>query len=530
MARPSPAGAAPLHRRLLWPLLLATAMLVAGCASPPTGEPLPRTDALARPQDTTLGRNFAARLAGTAEHSALHLLVAGSEAFAARAALAISAERTLDLQYHIVEADTTATLLIYQALRAAERGVRVRLLIDDISSGFDDSDLAVLAAHPNVEIRLFNPFTTRGPLGLTRLLEFLGNSERLNRRMHNKLWIADNAVLVMGGRNLGDAYFDALPDSGFADLDVLVAGPVVAQISSSFDHYWNSDWSVPIEAFHPVGMGAERLAQAMAEMEARATRFRQGEYADSLRATEFARRLPAAQLPLLAAKATALVDLPGDRHAAVPDKSPAIFPALRQVVEQARDEVILVSPYFVPNDFSVGVLCALPRRGVRVRVLTNSLASTDVPVVHAGYARYRPRLLACGVELHELRPAEARRPRSRLSSGGSLHAKAVVVDRHFSIIGSMNLDPRSRQLNTEVALHAESAELGQQLGALFDEATAPDQAFRVELAEPGNADSALRWTSAEDGLPARYTVEPLASLWRRFYVPIIGALTPEALL
>lgn len=512
-------------------LALALALL-AGCASVLPEVPRTPSQALDDPRQTLLARSFAGPLASGPRRSGVHLLVSGQEAFAARAVLAESAQRTLDLQYYIVAQDATASQLLYGALRAAGRGVRVRLLIDDMNTGLRDPDLAILALHPNVEVRLFNPFSLRGLSSLARLFEFLGSSERLNRRMHNKLWIADNAAVVMGGRNLGDAYFDGASDAAFVDLDVLAVGQVVREVSASFDRFWNSAWAVPIGAFvrTPVSL-AERDA-AVAAMAAQAETFRQGAYAQSVRATELRRQIRSGTLPMVSVDARALSDVPGDAAADVPDKTEALFPALRGIVERAQREVLMVSPYFVPSDPSLGLLCELTARGVRVRVLTNSLASTDVPVVHAGYARYRARLLACGVALFELRPSSDRSTRAPqgLSSGASLHAKAVVVDRQLALLGSMNLDPRSRRLNTEVALQIDSATFGQQLGMVFDEATVPGPVFQVGLEVPGDPASALYWDGLEDGRPVRYTVEPLASPWRRIFTPFIGAFMPEELL
>ncbi len=523
------AQALPRFGRLLGVVAL---LWLAGCAAVRLDVPRTPSYAIDNPQETALAISFARQLAATPGQSGVHLLVSGQEAFAARAALAESAQRTLDLQYYLVMRDSTATLLLHRALLAAERGVRVRLLIDDMNTGLGDGDLAMLSAHPNVQVRLFNPFAIRGLSSLSRALELLGHGDRLNRRMHNKLWIADNAAVVMGGRNLGDAYFDADSEGGFADLDVLVAGEVVPGISHSFDHYWNSEWTVPIEAFAVRPVSDSERDQAMADMAARAEQFRSGDYVRSVRATELGQQLRAGQLPMTAANATALYDAPGDPRAEVPGKHGEIFPALREIVEKAQREVILVSPYLVPGDRTLDVICGLAKRGVRVRILTNSLASTDVPVVHAGYARYRPGLLACGAEVHELRPAADRTARARrgLSSGASLHTKAVIVDGQTAFIGSMNLDPRSRSLNTEVALRIESAPLGRQLVDLFDEATALDQAFRVELDEPGNPAAPLHWTAMEDDKPVRYTREPLASTWRRILTPIFGWLAPEDLL
>lgn len=516
-----------------WWSVVVLALLLAGCSTLTPQVPHTPSHALENPQQTALARSFAGALAaGPGEASGVHLLVSGQEAFAARAALAESARHTLDLQYYIVEQDATATQLLYRALLAARRGVRVRLLIDDMNTGVRDSDLAILALHPNVQVRLFNPFSLRGFSSLSRMLELLGSDERLNRRMHNKLWIADNAAVVMGGRNLGDAYFEASPDAAFVDLDVLAVGQVVREVSGSFDRFWNSPWAIPIEAFvrAPVPL-ADRDAM-LEDMAVRAEAFRRGDYAQSVRALDLGRQIRLGGLSLVPVAARALSDAPGDAVADLPDKVEGIFPALRGMVERAQHEVLMISPYFVPSDVSLGVLCGLARRGVQVSVLTNSLASTDVPVVHAGYARYRARLLACGVALFELRPSRERTAHTPqgLSSGASLHAKAVVVDRQSVLLGSMNLDPRSRRLNTEVALQVDSAALGAQLGRVFAEATTPGSAFQVRLDVPGDPTSALHWDGLEDGRPRRHASEPLASPWRRIFTPFMGAFMPEELL
>ena len=513
-------------------LAVSTAVLAVGCSSVRYDVPRPPSHSIDRPEETFLGRTFASQLAATPGQSGFHLIVSGQEAFLARAALAESAERTLDLQYYIVGEDATATLLLYRALRAAQRGVRVRLLIDDLYAVGRDFDFATFAAHPNVQVRVFNPFLRRGPLGISRLLEYIGDSTRLNRRMHNKLWIADNAAAVMGGRNLGDAYFNVGGESDFADLDVLAAGPVVVEVSRSFDEYWNSEWAVPIAAFLGEAPGNTQLDLVLSQMAAGAERFRESEYARTLRATELGHLVRDGRFPVVSARASAIYEPPAGLGAAAAEGQAQIMSVLRNTVEAAQREVILISPYFIPSERGLGVLDALVKRGVRVRVLTNSLASTDVPVVHAGYARYRGSLLARGVELHEHRPGAtpSGNVRPGLSSGASLHAKAVVVDREFVLVGSMNLDPRSRLANTEVAVLIESAVLGGQLGALFDEAALPDQAFSVELTERGNENAPLAWTGKEDGKPVRYSSEPLAGWWRRFISSVLGALAPEELL
>jgi cardiolipin synthase C len=266
-------------------------------------------------------------------------------------------------------------------------------------------------------------------------------------------------------------------------------------------------------------------------LQCRSKRFRESEYARALRATDFARLLGEGRLALVAAPARALYDTPAKASDANGQTS-GIAPVVRSRLQDARAEVLLISPYFVPSERGVGVLCTLARRGVRVAVLTNSLASTDAPVVHAGYARYRPRLLACGVELHELRPSipRSRSGRAGLSSGASLHAKAMVIDRSFVVVGSMNLDPRSRLSNTEVVVLIESVVLGGRLHALFEEATSLDQAFSVELTESTDKQAALAWIGREHNRPVRYTSEPLASWWRHLVSGVLGALMPEDLL
>jgi putative cardiolipin synthase len=517
-------------------LALATGLLVMGCSTARVDVPRPLTQAIAHPEETLLGRSAAAQLAATPGQSGFNLLVSGQEAFLARAALAEAAERTLDLQYYIVAQDASATLLLYRALRAAQRGVRVRLLIDDIYAVGRDFDLAALATHPNVQIRVFNPFTYRGPFGLSRLFEWLGDSDRLNRRMHNKLWIADNAVAVIGGRNLGDAYFNVGTDNDFADLDVLAAGPVVQAMSNSFDAYWNSASATPVGAFLDTPLGAEHLEQALTRMAANAERFRASEYAQALRDSGIGPLLRAGRFPLVPASASVFdTGVPAPAAKGATDAARPVAVAIRQLVEGAQHEAMLISPYFIPSARGVDFLCGLVKRGVHVRVLTNSLASTDVPVVHAGYARYRPGLLACGVALHEMRPRAGQaglsvRTRAGLSSGASLHAKAVMVDGRSVLIGSMNLDPRSRQSNSEIAVLIESPILARQIGALFEEATAPEQAFGVELSEPGDANAPLVWRGSENGEPVRYQREPLASWWRRLVAGLLGVLAPEELL
>lgn len=525
-ARASAPGATP--AALLLGLVL---LLLGGCAMPLRDVPRPASFAVDRPLESFLGTTLATTQMYASGTSAFRLLVLGEEAFLARAVLAQTAERTLDLQYYMVADDATARTLMFVALRAAQRGVRVRILLDDLYAVGRDDQLARLAAQPNVELRVVNPFNHRGGLLVGQLADLLGNP-RLNQRMHNKVWIADNVAAVVGGRNLGDHYFAARDDGDFGDLDVLAAGPVVGALSASFDSFWNSEVAVPVGALAEFVPATGEVSAAADSMAAEAQRFRDGDYAERLRRLDLGRLLRSGQLAMeTLAPASVAFDAPDKFLDRAVQPNP-ILAAMRAPLDAARSELIIVTPYLIPGERGVASMCALQRRGVRVRVLTNSLATTDVPVVHAGYARDRPRLVACGVELHELRRRAGQGPVARVgfSSGASLHAKAVAVDRSTVLVGSMNLDPRSRDLNSEISVLIDSPVLGARIARMFEEATAPDQAFRVRLATPGDPASALVWEGTEAGRPVSHDSEPLAGWWRRVLSRVLGAITPAALL
>jgi putative cardiolipin synthase len=517
---------------LAWSAALVA--LLSGCATLPREVPVRTSHAWEHPEETALGRDYAQQLADHPDESGFHVLDDGREAFLARAALAASAESTLDLQYYYVGEDATADILLYRILLAADRGVRVRLLVDDLYAARRDFDLATLTAHPNIQVRVFNPFSIRGPPGLPKLLEFLGNEERLDQRMHNKLWIADNAVAIFGGRNLADPYFAAGRSNNFADLDLLAAGPVVRELSRGFDDFWNSDAVVPTEAFLSEPPGKDALASVRAALEADLERFRDSDYARAMREAAASGFVRARNFTLTPGVAEALWDLPEKVHDRNNPSEPSEVRArVHALVASAKREVILITPYYIPAGPGLATLAELAKRGVRVRVLTNSLASTDVPVAYGAYARYRGRLLADGVEIHELRPEPEARPSGAKRIGlsaASLHAKAIVVDRSTVVVGSMNLDPRSRLHNTEVAVVVDGPVLAERLGELFDSAVLPENAFRVALSDPGRADSQPVWTVKGNGKTVRYEKEPLAGFWRRAAASLLGAFVPEDLL
>jgi cardiolipin synthase C len=472
---------------------------------------------------TRLGRAISPLVAAHPGVAGIHPLRDARDAFAARFLLAEAAERTLDVQYYIWHGDLSGTLLFDALRRAAERGVRVRLLLDDNSTAGLDTAIAGLDAHLNAEVRLFNPLAIRRPRALSYLIDPL----RLNRRMHNKSFTADNQATIIGGRNVGDEYFGATDGVLFADLDVLAVGPVVGEVSSSFDRYWASGSSYPADRLLPPAGAAETaaLAAAVSRVERDPAAVA---YLTAVRDSPFVRELLAGALPLEWAAARMISDDPAKglgraaREELLSQKMKAIFgaPAAR---------VDLVSPYFIPTTTGVETLAAFAKRGVEVRVLTNSLEATDVAAVHSGYAKRRQALLAAGIKLYELR-ASPGAPRSRSGSGSgsssaSLHAKTFAVDGRRVFIGSFNFDPRSAELNTEMGFVIESPELARRIGEAFD-VDIPRNAYEVRLAESGE----LTWIEHRDGESVRYNREPGAGFWRRAVVAILSKLPIERLL
>lgn len=528
-------GQSVIRRARLLYLVLGVLLALGACTSL-------RLDTVARseswaweqPAATALARTFRPPLGAS---SGALPLVAGQDALGARAALADRAQHTLDLQYYIVRDDVTTRLLMARVLAAARRGVRVRLLVDDLDALGKDLDLSTLAAAGPVQVRLFNPFTTRGRFGPGHLLELLADSQRLNRRMHNKLWVADNAVAVVGGRNLGNEYFDAADGVNFSDLDLLLSGAAVPAISASFDAYWNSAWAVPVQALlrdpHP---GAQALRDFEDALAAQERSFRASDYASAWRAKDIGPGLLDGQAALAPAEAEVFHDAPskGVPGADAASTMPMLAARIQPLLAEARSELLLVSPYLIPSDAGRRTLAALVRRGVRVRVLTNSLASAEMlPMGHAGYSRHRAALARAGVELHELRPEHDGTPRWRNParwSGGTLHTKAFVIDRRHVVVGSMNLDPRSRDTNTEIALLLDSPALGDTLGQLFDEAAHPARSWRVRWVEPADGVPHLRWHAEDRGVPVQADHEPQSGLWRRALSRLLRAIAPEDLL
>ncbi|HJV63788.1 MAG TPA: phospholipase D family protein [Albitalea sp.] len=463
--------------------------------------------------------------------SGFEILDNGRAAFVMRAALADAAERSIDLQYYSAGDDLTSTLLLQRIVAAADRGVRVRILLDDMQPSTRVFARRAMAAHAGIEVRVFNPFLS-GTSNVARLGEFLVDGARLNRRMHNKLWLTDNSVAVAGSRNLGDEYFDSNASFNLLDVDVLAVGPVVQALSKAFDVYWNSAVAIRLDALVGMPEAGDRAA-ARRDLQARTAGCAARPPCQWLAERELQPLLRAQDLPLSWARAEVIVDPP--EHAKIAPNAGIAHGATHDHPggDHAETEVLIVSPYFVPDADLHGHVSALRERGVRVAVLTNSLASVDVPSAHAGYARHRPALLHEGVELYEVRPKSGAMVRRRLvqrwghASAASLHAKVIVQDRARVSVGSVNQDPRSRLHNTEQCIVIESAGMAAQLSALFDEATDPQEAFRVELRSTGERGDALRWTTQDGDEVIRYDTEPLSTAWQRLWRGILGAVIPE---
>ena len=490
------------------------ALVLAGCVGLPQHVQKYPSEALAHP-NTALSR--------VVEHSGrgrnlsgVRLLTSGDEALASLITLADRAERTLDIQYYLIHEDDSSRLLLHHLRLAAERGVRVRLLVDDLNTAGEDRRFMHLGELANVEVRVFNPFPGGRFATWTRFVASASDIPRINHRMHNKLFVADNALAITGGRNIGDQYFTRDAHSNFIDLDVVVAGAIVPQLSASFDAFWNSKYAYPIASLaSPVQ--AESVPRALEENVVAGD------------ASWLAHELDANALQLTWVPATVLADGPAKIASDVAsNEEVTIANSIATLMRSANHEVIVISPYFVPGPDGVALMRELVGRGVHIRVLTNSLASTDSPLVHNGYARYRVALLKLGVELSEVRPKLGQK-RLRFhpfrSSNASLHAKALVIDQKTVFIGSMNMDARSARTNSELGLVIRSTEIARQVTSLLDDISA-DGSYRLEL----DRNDRIVWSSGEPGTENTWYTDPETTRLQRFTLRILAPFAPEELL
>lgn len=546
-----------------------------GCAALPANVDRPVSSALEDPQNTPLGRALAARAArsGTQNDSAFALVSSPQLAFTSRMALIKAAQKTIDVQYYAIHADDTTERLFVALRGAAARGVRIRILMDDLNTSGKNVQVLNLAFEKNIELRLFNPLPGRRDSLIFRVASNLHNIDRLQRRMHNKIFVADNAVAITGGRNLGETYFGQSSGTNFIDMDVLAAGRIARDLSRSFDRYWNNPLAYPVQSLMTKKEISETIQGAPAPLTSGNSIPNKPESAvptvpatspDARDSDQVATSLlPPAPLPNTAnplpnstdlqklnwvwAPSVMLVDKPekiaGDADT-TEESSETTVGGLLQLMQQAKKDLIVVSPYIVPGDRMMKEFAQIRQRGVRVQLLTNSLASNDAPAAHVGYSRYREALIALGVEVYEMRAEQPGTAGNigRLgglmgssgSSGGvsggstraSLHAKVVVVDERILVIGSMNLDLRSQLQNSEVALVIRNRALSAEATRLIEPAMR-QHAYRVKLQDNG---AGLIWHAPEGmSLPAAVT-EPDASLGLRVLVNMIGPFIPDELL
>ena len=539
--------------RVLCAAALALLSLLAGCAALPGEVHRIASHARTDVADSALARIAAASLPGIegatsdTEVSGMRLLPGGDQAFEARIALARAARHTIDAQYYVVADDISGRQFLRELRDAAARGVRVRLLVDDLYTGGDDPLLAGLAAHGNVEVRVFNPLPVRSGGLRTRVLLSLHEIGRVNRRMHNKLFIADNSFAITGGRNIADEYFGRSKPANFIDMDALLAGPAVRALSASFDAFWNGPLSYPFEAIASGGGSApaparERFAAMVRDL---GRRMPLAGERDELGRAPVGAQLALGRVELVPARVRVVADAAvqgataGDAggsaeeaEAEAQGRESPVMAANLDLLRTARSEVLVVSPYFVPMPRMIEVLAHASREGARVSVMTNSLATTDEPLVHYGYARYRSALLRTGALLYELMPSSDPHPAwSDVESGrgslGRLHAKLAVVDRRWFYIGSMNMDRRSAHCNTELGLIVDSPALAGELADLIQRVRMPASFAVTEAAARGGG---LQWSFLRDGRHWVLHREPESNWAQRLRWSLLSLVVDEDLL
>jgi putative cardiolipin synthase len=466
---------------------------------------------------TELDRRLIAEIRHNAGKSGIRIVNDDLEAFRFRLDLAREAGRSLDLQYYYWKSDVTGKLLAREILAAADRGVRVRLMLDDINSMGLDSTYLALNTHPKIEVRLFNPSRSRTS-PTRRGIELAIRYFSATRRMHNKCWIADGRVAIVGGRNIGDAYFGAATGASFSDIDVLLAGKAVADAERIFDSYWNSDATLPVTSLHRMRRG--KLAKL---------RYRLTQHSASYLATSYTehtgQRFKNSMVQDLQnlewmEKAEVIADPPEKAKAAKADQW--IARRISELMSLAQRELLLSSPYFIPGPDGLSLLRSLQRRNVTTQILTNSLAATDVMLVHSAYAKYRLALVESGITLFEQK-SSIRRTRISLfgSRTASLHTKACVADRKFSFVGSFNLDPRSKSINTEMGIIFESDTVSNQLAELLQ--TQMQGGYRL-----ASRNGRIIWLEDYGAIPTVHTTEPHSPLTRRMSAWLVGLLPVES--
>ena len=508
---------------------LAMVLLMGGCASLPDN--VARTPSTAYPsvENPLLDHLYAEASRRGKNISGYLLLDQGLDAFVARAVMARIAQRSIDTQYYMIHGDAVGSLFIYQLLQAADRGVRVRLLLDDINEGERDLDIAIFDMHPNIEVRIFNPFGRN----IARIWQYVTGFGRQTRRAHNKSFTIDGKATIVGGRNIGDEYFSHDPDLDFQDLDVLVVGPVAWETDKAFDLYWNHELSYPASVLFDEDIEEREIQHRKQQFLEKVASFNNSPYMERLRNSDLARNLGKGTVRYEWGPGQVFVDPPDKLLQKTGDRSYQMFTDILPYLRDAKEEIVIFSPYFVPGKEGVAFLRSLREKGVRIKILTNSLSSTDVSIVHAGYSRYREDLLRAGIALWELdkrttRDERRARKEGRIgSSKSSLHAKAFVIDRKTVFIGSLNLDPRSVKQNTEIGVLFEAPALAWKIADGFDQHI-EEAAFRLELSTDDFGHERLIWHGLKNGQPVTLYHEPHTGFFKRLGISLMKWLPIES--
>ena len=509
-------------RRLAIVTLLAS---LAGCATVDFDYPKQESMAVQATSDTYFGKELAGIADAHPEGYSGFLPVSdGIDALSARLLMAKRAERTIDAQYYLLKRGITGQAFVHALLDAADRGVRVRLLLDDMFTSGYDAGMAGLDSHPNFEIRIFNPFASRS----ARFWDGITSFSRINRRMHNKSFTVDNQMTLIGGRNIADEYFGARVDAKFGDLDVVAIGPVVQEVSNMFDSYWNHERAAPVAAFAnmPDDPAAE-LERIRTQLEKAREEIQTSKYADAVK--DQVLEYVESDEEFFWAPYTLAVDSPDKGIKSKAAEAASIKTPLRESLLSAEKEVIILSPYFVPRKSGIEAFSELQARGIDVTIITNSLAANNQASVHGGYAPSRKPLLKSGVKIFEVR-ADAEISGSQIVAAGgakaTLHTKAFIVDRREVFIGSFNFDPRSANINTELGVIIRSPEMAEEFAASLEKQIA-SQTFAVFLNEKGQ----VRWRGYDDdGTEVILDKEPQTTWGQRFsagfmrILPIRGQL------
>jgi putative cardiolipin synthase len=512
--RPKKGYRAAHHLMILWFILMLPVFY--SCQSLPK----PETKAISYAHDPLPDRKLAVitrdLLKNTASGTSGFLnLLRNDEAMRWRLLLADLAEETLDMQYFIWKADAAGDLLLDRVIRAADRGVRVRLLVDDIHLLGEDRGVAALSQHPQIEVRLFNPSYGRSGSTVLYGLEYLGNFKELNHRMHNKLIVADNRFTIVGGRNIGNEYFGLNPKQNFIDFDVLALGPIAQEVSKSFDLFWNDQWAYPGEALLQNFKGQDLLTELRKVLRQELEKNEKLLVAFQQQRQDWNPHLETLTRDIIYGKARVTYDLPLVGEDILPEQ---LSKTLDVLTINAEKEILVSTPYFIPDDVFYKFAPESISKGVRGVILTNSLGSTNHPIVHSAYKKHRKRVIEMGVELYEMRHDAPVREDFETppveSQAFGLHAKVVVIDRKTTFVSSLNWDPRSIYLNTELGLIIDSPALAEAIANDIEAALGPEYSWQVKLDDKGR----LIWVSGDKVIQK----EPARTFWQRFQSGFFG--------